>query len=111
MKFMAYITSEIGQISQISGFCLSERVLWQVTQQGHSGWCEVGGNTAQVASEEQSHLEEGILSSGRSSTEHCDLSISMFLHRKHQEGKNGTASGMLICLLVYSMLKWKFKVQ
>lgn len=45
---------------------------------------------------------------GRSSTEHCDFSISMFLHRKHQEG---TASGTLICLFVHSMLKWKFKVQ
>lgn len=46
-------------------FFLGETALWQVTRQGHSGWCETGGTTAQDCIRGAESLGGGDLSSGR----------------------------------------------
>lgn len=96
-KFMAYVPWEVGQISQASFF-----PQWDST---------VTGNTtrAQWVMWDRRNYRSRLhwrswgpwwrgscqLAEGPAAAHRGDLSSSMFLHRKHQEGENCTTSGTL----------------
>lgn len=96
-KFRTYVPWEVGQISQMSFFCQ-----WNRTMTGNmtrAQWVMWDRKNYHSRLHQKSwaprrrgscHLVER-----PTAAQHCDLFRTMFLHVKHQEGENCTASGTL----------------
>lgn len=94
-------------------FFLRETALWQVTWQGHSGWCETGGTTAQDCIWGAEPLGGGdpvIWHKGQQQHSTVTSPDPCFYTESIKE-RTAQPQEPWHVLSVYSMLKCKFKVQ
>lgn len=113
-KFMAYVTWEVGEMSQASFFILNETALWQVTRQGHSGWCEKGGTTAQAFMWGAETLGGGdpvIWQKGQQQPSTVTSPAPCFYTESVKNERTAQPQEPWQVLLMDSMLKDKFNVQ
>ena len=99
-KFMAYVSWEVGQISQMSFFSQwDSTVTGNMTRAQWVMW-DKRNYRSRLHLRSWAPWRRGSchLAEGPAAAQHCDLSSSMFLHRKHQ-GENCTTSGTLTCFI------------
>lgn len=95
-------------------FFLTETALWQVTRQGHNGWCETGGTTTQdcIWGAEPLRGEDPVIwQKGQQQHSTVTSPDPCFYTESVKKDRTAQPQEPWLVLLVYSMLKCKFKVQ